>query len=106
MKEQIKKEIENVIKKHNFSLVQVILFGSRAGEDYTLESDWDIVVILKELLSPQEKKILWLEIYRRLHKRFPGNSFDIFIKSKSEFDSEKRFVNTIANEAMEKGIVL
>ncbi len=29
-----------------------------------------------------------------------------FIKSKSEFESEKHFVNTIASEANGKGIVL
>ena len=106
MKERLKKEIENVVKKHNLSLVQVILFGSRARGDYTPESDWDIVVVLKEPLSSRERKSLWLEIYRNLHRRFSGNSFDIFIKSKDEFDSEKRFANTIASESVEKGIAL
>ena len=106
MKERLKKEIENVVKKHNLSLVQVILFGSRARGDYTPESDWDIVVVLKEPLNSRERKSLWLEIYKNLHRRFSGNSFDIFIKSKDEFDSEKRFANTIASESVEKGIAL
>jgi len=105
VKSEIKKEIESVLKRRNIRLSRVILFGSRVRGNYTPESDWDLMIVLKDKLEPIDRKKLWIEIYKKLHRRFPMNSFDIFIKSEEEFEEEKHFVNTISNESKE-GIVL
>jgi len=106
MKGEIKREIEDVIKSDNLTLIKSILFGSRAKGDYTEESDWDILIVLKEQTNPIERKNIWRKLYKALHKKFPKHSFDIFIKSEQEFESEKSIANTIANEAMEEGEIL
>ena len=106
MEDDLKKEIEKALKEDNLTLIKVILFGSRAPKDHSPESDWDILVVLKEQIGPQEKRYVWRKIYRALHRRFPKRSFDIIIKSKQEFESEKSVVNTISNGAEKEGISL
>lgn len=106
MKYEIKKEIERILAMNKLSFIQMILFGSRARNNYTPESDWDIVIVVKEKLNSLERKKLWTMIYKALHRKFPKSSFDIFIKSEDEFEIEKNFANTIANEASTEGIFL
>jgi len=102
----IRKEIEEVLRENGLTVRSIILFGSRARESYTLESDWDILIVLKENIDSLEKKRIWYEIYKALHKKFRRFSFDVFIKSEQEFNEEESVVNTISNEAMREGVVL
>ena len=106
MRRETKKEIEKVFKDENLTLDGVIIFGSRARKDFTQESDWDILVIVKEYIGPVKRKLLWRKLYKSLHKRFPKNSFDILLKSQEEFNNERSVVNTISNEAVSEGIML
>ncbi|GBD39153.1 hypothetical protein HRbin37_01420 [bacterium HR37] len=103
---KIKQIIIRVLEKENFSCEEVILFGSRARKDFREDSDWDILVIVKEGLNHEQKKKLWYEIYTALHKEFPISSFDLILKSKSVYEEEKLVVNTISNEAYIEGIKL
>jgi predicted nucleotidyltransferase len=106
MKDDLRREIESTLREENFTLVKIILFGSRARGNHTSESNWDILVVVKEQLSPVKKRDIWLKIYKALHRKFPRNSYDIIIKSEQEFESEKSVVNTISSEAMKEGILL
>mgnify|MGYP000075143061 FL=1 len=48
---KIKQIIIRVLEKENFSCEEVILVGSRARKDFREDSDWDILVIVKECLN-------------------------------------------------------
>jgi len=103
---EIKKEIEEVLRENGLTLRSIILFGSRARGRYSSESDWDILIVLREDIDPSERRRIWYKIYRALHKKFLGFSFDVFIKSEQEFNEEASVVNTVSNEAMREGVVL
>ena len=103
---RIKQIVFSALKDINMKVDEVILFGSRAREDLEIESDWDILVIIEGVLPSQNKKDVWYAIYKRLHDNFKGYSFDIIVKSKSEFEEEKDILNTISNEAELEGIRL
>ena len=58
-KSKIKSTIETTVREHGYTLEKVILFGSRAKGRYIEESDWDILVIVKEDLNYSERKVLF-----------------------------------------------
>ena len=103
---ETREEIEKTLVELELTPVDIILFGSRAKNSYTEESDWDILVVMEEDLNLSEKKKVWYRIYKNLHKRFKNSSFDVFIKSQEEFNSEKYIVNTVSDEAFEEGVAL
>ncbi|WP_407919142.1 nucleotidyltransferase domain-containing protein [Dictyoglomus thermophilum] len=84
----------------------MILFGSKARSDFVEESDWDILILVKEKLTLAERKRLWRRIYYAMHSHFPGSSFDIIIKSEDTFEMKKDIANTISNKAYTEGIKL
>ena len=107
MKEKIIKEvITNILLDAGFTVSEVILFGSRARGNFAEESDWDILVLIRENLKLEERKALWRKIYYTMHSYFPRASFDIIIKNQDTFEAEKDVVNTISNEAYTEGIKL
>jgi predicted nucleotidyltransferase len=103
-KEIIKKTVLDVLKGHNLELDKIILFGSRAKGNYDRWSDWDILVVVREKLSREEKIELFSEINRRLAGYLIPT--DIIIKSSEELDYYKDFYGTVTYEALKEGIVL
>lgn len=106
IKKTIRKEIEKVLNNRSVRITEIILFGSRAREDYKKHSDWDIFIVLDEAIEPQKKREVWYLIYKSLHKKFPFFSFDVILKSKAVYEKEKEIVNTLANEVYREGIRL
>jgi len=104
MKEKIKKIINQVFEEKGIKVERIILFGSRAREEYEALSDYDIFIVIKEDIDNLEKRKLKKEIYRSLHLVFPFSPFDIIVKSKKEFETEKDIVNTLSNEVLSEGI--
>ncbi len=106
--EDIKKAVLQIINreinKARIGLVKVILFGSRAEGNYSEDSDWDFLVIVDKDLSFKEKKKLWNKISHKIHQYFPFTSFDIIIKEKKVYESEKNIPNTISNEVYFNGV--
>jgi len=106
VRKMIKETIEKVLRQYDVKPLKIILFGSRARGNYKEDSDWDILVIVRENLSPEERRELWFAIYSSLHKKIKFSSFDIIVKSKKVYDDERFVVNTISNEAYKEGISL
>ncbi len=77
----------------------IFLFCSRAGTDFTVESDWDFLIILKKKLPLKDQHSLRYQIFHRFHISFPLVSIDLILKDKRTFAIEKKIVNTISNEA-------
>ncbi len=47
----IKETILNIAKKYNIEIDKIILFGSRARGDFKEDSDWDILIVIKNKVN-------------------------------------------------------
>ncbi len=97
-------KLKSILKETGVEYSNILLFGSRAREDFEEESDWDFLIIVKKNLDLKEKKKLWHKIYRRFHDYLPFISVDIILKDEQSFENEKKVANTISNEVYLGGI--
>lgn len=104
IKERIRNIIEKVIIQSKITLENIILFGSRATGDFEEDSDFDILITIKNDIDTEQKREPWKNVYHELHKDFPVTPFDIIIKTMKDFEDERDVVNTISNEAYIEGI--
>lgn len=79
---------------------KIILFGSRAKGTATPESDVDLVVIYS---GPKTTREVEVEIQRLFMPR--DFSMDVFVMRPQELETRKKFVNTLAREVSERGVV-
>ena len=103
-RERIIKRIKEILKELNIEYSRIIVFGSKAREDYDEGSDWDFLLVLKKPMGAKTKNNLWLKIYKRFHESFPLTSVDIILKDIESFEREKEVANTISNEVYQEGI--
>lgn len=98
---------KNKIKEiaHNyFSDADVMLFGSRANETAKDESDYDVLIIIKQSLSPDKKLPIRSQIRKDLLKQ--GIRSDILIQSQTEVENKKRLPGHLIRNIMRDAILL
>ena len=83
---------------------EVFLFGSRARNDERSDSDYDILLIIKNNLTPKEKLPIKTNIRKALLTL--GIRSDILIQSKSEVDQKKNFPGHIVRRILREAIML
>jgi predicted nucleotidyltransferase len=94
---------EMVLKlKAHFKPEKVLLFGSRAKGTSTLESDYDLLLIVK--VSDKTFKERMREARQVLRGRTVA--VDIFVYTQSEFDELKEEFSSIAHTASMEGLEL
>ncbi len=99
-----KKIIVDEVKKSGLVVRKVILFGSRARGNFSRDSDWDLMVVVKGDLTRERKRSLIANVYKRLAKiDFPC---DILVKTEEEFNRMKSIVGSFSYEAEVEGICL
>ena len=62
--EKVKKEIEGIAEKNDISLERILVFGSRARDDYREDSDVDILLVsesFRQQPSARRSRELYLE---------------------------------------------
>lgn len=94
------KTIKSVIKTI-FPDCRIILFGSRSRKDHDEQSDYDILVIVKQNLSIKEKIEYESKIRRLLAKAYID--IDIIVKSESDVPVHIDRIDSIVREALETG---
>jgi uncharacterized protein len=83
---------------------QVILFGSRARKDSSVSSDYDFLVITKELLVTSKKRFLKAALRKKLASfKIPA---DILIESEQELSLKKELAGHIVRTALNEGITI
>jgi predicted nucleotidyltransferase len=97
-------KLKTILEEIGVEYSNILLFGSRTGNDFEEESDWDFLIVVKGNLDLKEKKELWHKIYRRFHDYLPFVSVDIILKDEQSFEDEKNVANTISNEEYLEGI--
>ncbi len=83
---------------------EVRLFGSRARSDSDIDSDYDILIITDQLLSPKEKFPFKTTIRKELIKS--GIRTDILIQSKKDIAVKKNLPGHIIRNILKEAILL
>jgi predicted nucleotidyltransferase len=101
------KEIIEIIKQisHNYLPdAEVLLFGSRARKNASVESDYDILLITNVELQPKDKLPIRTKIRKSL--LVIGIRSDILIQSKSEVEKKKNLPGHIVRKILGEAILL
>lgn len=86
------------------NIEKIILFGSRARNDFNKDSDYDILIVIKNSISQKEKIRLTLKI----RQEFANNLIDadIILKQNKEIEYYKDKIGSVVKNALEEGILL
>jgi predicted nucleotidyltransferase len=100
--DEIAKIIKSTVQEY-LPDVEVFLFGSRAKNNASTESDYDILLIIRTELSPREKLPLRTKVRKSLLEI--GIRSDILIQSRLEVKRKKNLpghiIRHILNEAIQ-----
>lgn len=102
MNDRIKTMILDAIKEYRYS--SVILFGSRARNEYTDDSDYDLLLIFDEELSIEEMRKIQREIRKKL--AIQNIDADVLVRTKSLIDVYKTKKGNVIYNAMREGVIL
>ena len=102
--DKAKEIIQEEIGKAGLKIERIILFGSRARGDYSEDSDWDILVILKNEFTREVKRRTLRNIYSGLAGL--ENSYEIILMSKRDFERMKDIVGSLSYAAELEGITI
>lgn len=83
---------------------RILLFGSRARKDNTVDSDYDLLVITRETIDVSKKRTLKAMMRKEL-ARFKIPS-DIIIQSEEEINTKKEIVGHILKQVLKEGVAL
>lgn len=86
--------------KQEFNPIQVFLFGSQTNQQAHQDSDFDIVVVVKET---QKTRIENMRFARALIRKVAGVSADVFVYDQKEFDEYKNELSSIPETALNTG---
>lgn len=80
----------------------IFLFGSRARQDYSEDSDYDLMIVTENEHESKELRLLKAMIRRKLAKnRIPA---DIIIQSKTEVKLNQKITGHIVRQVLKEGI--
>ncbi len=99
--EIIKQIIQEIVGEN---LSRIILFGSRARGDYNKDSDYDLMVEIKNSIDINSKRLLRRLIVNKLAKNLID--VDIIIKSNIEILKFSQIAGTTTYNANKEGILL
>ena len=98
-------EALNLIKEWTISLLpdsKILLFGSRAKNTHSDDSDFDFMIITKNNLDIQEKNFIKALLRKKLAKqKIPA---DILIHSEDEIKTKKKVTGHIVRVILQEGI--
>ena len=100
MNDKIKEIITEALNGYNIE--KIILFGSRARGDYNEDSDYDVLVVIKE-------EIEWInreDIAALIRRKFAQMDIDvdILIRTSLYVDNTKDEIGNVISYAVEEGV--
>jgi predicted nucleotidyltransferase len=97
-------KFKSILDSLDINYYKVYLFGSRAKNRSWPDSDYDFFVILNEKLNREEISSLYALISEKVHEEIPGTSFDIKLRTKSDFNRNKKMLNILDYTVNNEGI--
>ncbi|MCZ7381767.1 MAG: nucleotidyltransferase domain-containing protein [Candidatus Methanoperedens sp.] len=104
---EIKSIKENILKtlhEIGISAHEIILFGSRARQDFTPLSDYDVLIITEKPFEINKKMSISKNIRQYLARS--GLDVDVIIKSVNEVNILKDKPGSIVRNALKEGVAL
>ncbi|RNI36135.1 nucleotidyltransferase domain-containing protein [Hanamia caeni] len=102
MKDQIHHTIKSMVNSF-LPNAQVLLFGSRARGESTIDSDYDLLVITRETYAPRVK-MNWESKIRKALVNELNLPFDVIIQSEKEVSQKKNLSGHIVYYAMKEAV--
>lgn len=104
MQEVVVKIIRQELEKMGIKVIKIVLFGSRSKENFKEFSDWDLLIVVAQEVSREEK----IEISHLLRRRFAELHIpcDVLVRSEKEVEERKNVIGSVIRTAMKEGIVL
>jgi len=102
MQENVKNTILKIVSNYDYK--SVILFGSRAREDYRSDSDYDLLIIMGDNLTIQELRDIQKDIRKRL--ALQDIDADVLVKTQTIIDDYKMKKGNVIYNALKEGIQL
>jgi predicted nucleotidyltransferase len=100
----IANRLKDLILKVNRERVRrIILFGSRARGDAQPDSDFDLLVVLRDI-TPAAIPSYLLDLYRVL--RGAGVAVEPRVMGEEEFEETKEVIGSLAYPAWKEGVIL
>lgn len=100
----MKEKIRNIIEKNlnEYTLEKIILFGSRARGNNDTDSDYDVLVIIKEEPDWISRENVCSEIRKVMAKE--DINIDLLIRSSNYIETVQNEQGNVINTAIEEGI--
>lgn len=100
----MKEKIRNIIEKNlnGYTLEKIILFGSRARGNNDTDSDYDVLVIIKEEPDWISRENVCSEIRKVMAKE--DINIDLLIRSSNYIETVQNEQGNVINTAIEEGI--
>lgn len=92
-----------VLQADGTRVQRIILFGSRARGDARPDSDFDLLVVLRDA-TPEEKEASLLTLYRTLEGA--GVVAEPWVMTEAEFEETKGVIGGLAYPAWKEGVLL
>jgi len=102
-KNALKKAVQKLKNIWGDNLVSIIAFGSRVRGDYSEESDFDILVVVKKRTF--DIIDMTNDVFGKV-ERITGVPFSVVVKGKEVFDKEKKYNTSFYRNLVREGIVL
>ena len=94
------KIVEKILKLEGNNLESIILFGSRARGDYLSDSDFDILIILRECKDRViDRPLKYYEVISNM-------PIDLFVYTVDEFEKMYKDGNCLVFDILYEGVVL
>ncbi|MFA4957470.1 MAG: nucleotidyltransferase domain-containing protein [Candidatus Methanoperedens sp.] len=100
----IKKQVNKIFKEVGASAQKIVLFGSRARQDFTPLSDYDVLIITEKSFEINKKMSISKNIRQYLARS--GLDVDVIIKSENEVNILKDKPGSIVRNALKEGFAL
>lgn len=100
--EEVKDLLYRAAEKHDIRLQEIVVFGSRAGEDYRERSDVDLLIV-----SPDFEGVAWNKRPREFYREWDYDKLpepEFICLTPEEFEEQKKIEANIVKDAVEKGV--
>ncbi len=101
---RIKEIISAALKEEGIETFKIYLFGSRARGDFSVGSDYDILIVAHKQFRRKERIKLFTKLRRLLAKE--RYNVDIVIKSPEEVNYYKDKIGHIVKSALLEGVAI
>lgn len=96
--------IRQFLEEKSIEIEKIYLFGSRSRSDYKPDSDYDILIVLKNNILSREKRKLSLEIRKFLIRKNVPFNIDLIIKNYENWEWESQNLGFLSYTVKNEGI--